>query len=290
VAARERTRPDAAPDAERLLAFALAHAHVTTWVCSRPITDDDSYVLLERTVPDYNLIQAVEGRAVWTIDGVDHTLETGDLVLVPPGVKHHGRSASRHLTLGSIHVLAALPGGQDLFTLLVPPRHRHVRSGSRLDAILRLAIGEFDRGRDAALLMLPHWGPLVVKELLRYDHAVGALRVNPLDPLVVEVLEHLERNLAQPLSLGELAKRSGYSPQHLNRRFSAALGLTPLACLSAMRLQRAASLLRDGTLTVAAIAARVGLGDAAYFSRVFRKQYGMTPSDYRDHAGSENPS
>ncbi|MBA2482685.1 MAG: AraC family transcriptional regulator [Planctomycetes bacterium] len=279
--------PAAATDGGRLLAFALAHAHVSTWVSSRPITDDDSYVLLERTVPDYNLIHALAGRAVWTVDGVDHVLETGDLVLVPPGVKHHGRSASRHMTIGSIHVLATLPGGQDLFTQLVPARHRHVGADTRLDAILRLASSEFDHGRDAAMVMMPHWGPLVVKELLRHDHAAGILHANPLDPLVIEILAHLERHLAQPLSLSELAKRSGYSPQHLNRRFTAALGLTPLACLSDLRLQRAASLLRDGSLTIAAIGARVGLGDAAYFSRVFRKRFGRTPSDFRAHVGSD---
>ncbi|MBA3708347.1 MAG: AraC family transcriptional regulator [Planctomycetes bacterium] len=290
MSARGRKPPTAAPDAEHLLAFALVHAHVSTWICSRPTTADDSYVLLERTVPDYNLIHAQEGRAVWTIDGVDHVLETGDLVLVPPGVRHHARSASARMAIGSVHVLATLPGGQDLFALLVPPRQRRVAAGCRLDAIMRLAIGEVDRERDTATAMLAHWGPLVAKELLRHDHAAGALRANPLDPLVVEILEHLERHLAQPLSLGDLAKRSGYSPQHLNRRFTAALGLTPLACLSDMRLQRAASLLRDGVLTIAAIGARVGLGDAAYFSRVFRKRYGRTPSDWRDHAGSGNPS
>jgi AraC-like DNA-binding protein len=269
--------------------FALKHAHVTTWLCTRPQTDNDDYRLAPRTVPDYNFIFAVDGRAVWTIDGVDHALAEGDVVLVPPGVLHHGRSASRRTTLLSIHVLAHLPGGRDLYALLDPPRHRSV-AGTRLERILRLAAAEFDRPVPVRMAMMPHWGSLVVRECLLLDAETGRLRARGDDEVVARVLEMLEQRLGRPTRLADLARESGYSPQHLNRRFVASVGTTPLACLAGMRMEHAASLLREGRLSVAAVGERVACPDPAYFSRTFRRAFGRSPSDYQAHASSENPT
>jgi AraC-like DNA-binding protein len=55
-------------------------------------------------------------------------------------------------------------------------------------------------------------------------------------------------------------------------------------------MERAASLLAEGRLSVAGIAQRVGLEDPYYFSRLFKQHFGRSPSDYRQAAGSNSPS
>ncbi len=283
-------RPAAPADPQALLAFALRHMRVSNFPGSVQHTETGSYVLDQRTISDHNLIYVTRGAALWVVDGIDHRLDTGALVIVPPGVPHSGRSLTRIMTLASIHVLADLPGGQDLFALLAPPRLRRVAPGSRLDVLFRSAAEEYARGFAEASTMMAHWAPLVLKELLRHDAAAGALAVRGADPVVTAILEWLERHLAEAVALPELAALAGYTPQHLNRRFTREIGMTPLTCLAGMRMERAVTLLREGRLSVQAVGSRVGCADPAYFSRLFRKHFGRSPSEYQRLSGSDSPS
>ncbi len=274
------------PDGDALLAFALRHGAITPFFGSRQHTTHGDFVMRERTLIDYNLIHLHAGAAVWTVEGVDHRLACGDLIVVPPGAPHRGRSASRVMTLGSIHVLAHLPGGQDVFSLFAVPRVRRVARGSRLDRLFRAAVEEHQPGGDSDA-MTPHWTALVTKELWRHDARAGLLAPRPADAVVAEVLATIERRFDRPTSLADLARIAGFTPQHLTRRFRQAIGVTPMACLAAMRLERAAVLMREGRLTVRAIATAVGFADAAYLSRAFKARFGRSPTA---QPGSGNPT
>lgn len=73
-----------------------------------------------------------------------------------------------------------------------------------------------------------------------------------------------------------------YSPNYIRRLFQSATGATPAQYLRDIRLRNAESLLRSPPprLTVTEIAERSGFADPLYFSRVFRKAYGTSPSVY----------
>lgn len=66
-------------------------------------------------------------------------------------------------------------------------------------------------------------------------------------------------------------------------------GFSPKEYLRVRRMKRSAALLAEGKLTVQAVAYEVGLKDPFYFSRCFKQQFGMTPSDYQRQM-QENPS
>lgn len=244
---------------------------MATFLCSRQ-DRAAGYVLERRTCADWNFIHLQTGTATWVLDGVEHPLATGDLIAVPPGVPHHAHGPGR-IRIGSLHLTASLPGGRDLFDLVSAPRVLSVPAGSRLDTLLRLAADEFDR--DAAPQM-PHWSALILKEWLR---ACGDRLTRRLDPVLAEVLAHLEAHLADDLSLDDLATLSGYTPQHLNRLFRGALGSTPLRIHTDLRLRKAADLLSRGHLSVAGVAEAVGFADPAYFSRQFTARFGRAPRD-----------
>jgi AraC-like DNA-binding protein len=270
--------------------FAIHNLHVKTNVCSCQ-QSDSGYRLIPRTVPDYNLIFVTRGRVVWVLDGREYPLTNGDLVVVPPDLPHHAHSLTSRITLYSIHVEASLPGGRDVFAMLNPPAMHSVPRGVRLDAYLRGAALEWRRA-DSTLcrLMLSHWARLIVPELLLHDARRNALCPRPIDPIVADMLETLPRHIGRSASLNELAKESGYTPQHLNRLFCRALGVTPLQYLGRLRMERAASLLSDGRWTVAGVARQVGFDDPYYFSRMFKRHFGRSPLSYRESAGSNSPS
>ncbi len=289
-------QPTAAPAS--LVEFVISNMMIETLVTTYQYASQPGVICAWRTLRDYNYIWSDAGTAVWEFEDQQVTINPGDLVLVPKGHAHRGLVEKPQLALGSIHVLPTLPGGGDVFDLLKLPLHRHAAEGSRLRQYLQGAAAEWDRPEPAhTRQMLTAWARLITIELIRHDHAAGTLQALPIDPLVHEVLDYLNRSLDQPLTLGNLADWSGFSPQHLNRTFKKVLGLTPLQYFMHMRLERASQLLTDGRWTVASVANQVGYSDPYYFSRLFKQHFGVAPAHWREHGaegsekpGSDNPS
>ena len=101
------------------------------------------------------------------------------------------------------------------------------------------------------------------------------------DETVLEVQHQLQDQLANTLSMPEVAQEHGLSTRTLNRRFKAATGMTPLAYLSKQRVAAAKELLRQSNLAIGEIGWRVGMGDGGQFARVFKQHSGVTPQAYR---------
>ena len=74
---------------------------------------------------------------------------------------------------------------------------------------------------------------------------------------------------------------------YLSRRFKQEVGVTLTEYVNQKRIERAEALLKVTELPVSEVAAAVGILDGNYFSRLFRKQTGMSPSKYRN-AQKEN--
>jgi AraC family transcriptional regulator len=106
--------------------------------------------------------------------------------------------------------------------------------------------------------------------------------VTPLPPRILRrIRDRIEAELDTNLSLGSLARESGYSRAHFLRMFRAATGLTPHQYVLQRRLGIAQQLLRQSTMSLADIALRCGFSSQTYMNDVFRKQLGVTPGKYR---------
>jgi AraC-like DNA-binding protein len=102
--------------------------------------------------------------------------------------------------------------------------------------------------------------------------------------LAQRVRDLLEQNLGQHgnLRIPDLMESHlRYSYAHLCRVFRAKYGIPPLKYLNAVCISRAKLLLRDTDLPVAVMAQRLGFRDPLYFSQLFRKTSGLSPSQYR---------
>jgi AraC-like DNA-binding protein len=122
----------------------------------------------------------------------------------------------------------------------------------------------------------------LLRELLRRqpDGAAGwgaALR----DPPVQRALALLQADCAAPWTLDSLAAAVGVSRTGLALRFRQAMGDTPLSHLRTLRLQQAMRLLADTDQTLEQVAASVGYQDAFGFSKVFKREVGLSPRDFR---------
>ncbi|MBO4887048.1 MAG: helix-turn-helix transcriptional regulator [Firmicutes bacterium] len=95
----------------------------------------------------------------------------------------------------------------------------------------------------------------------------------------------LRHNYSQDMSLPQLAEHVGMSPSHLSRTFSKEVGMSISQYVTTLRCEEAASLLKSSDMPVQEISAYVGYLDNNYFVKVFRKLYGMTPTQYRTGTG-----
>lgn len=115
--------------------------------------------------------------------------------------------------------------------------------------------------------------------LIGHAHSLSARRVA--DPRVAQVISELNRRYREPLTVADLAATVHLSPSRLAHLFQEATGQAPIQMLLHLRLRQAARLLEFSTLGIAEIAAEVGFASPFYFSRQFRRQFGVSPTAYR---------
>lgn len=101
------------------------------------------------------------------------------------------------------------------------------------------------------------------------------------DPVVERTVEFFRKNLGSAVTLADAARFSGVSQSLLSAKFRTHMGCSPIACLNAMRIERAKELLADRELPISEIGALCGFENPYYFSNAFLKQTGVRPKEYR---------
>lgn len=114
------------------------------------------------------------------------------------------------------------------------------------------------------------------------------MAVNRYGHVVDEVMRYIEENYADDeLSLNLIASHVNFSPNHLSMIFSQQTGQTFIKYLTEYRMKKAKELLRCTGKRSSVISAEVGYKDSHYFSYLFKKTQGMTPTQYRGGKNAE---
>ena len=100
-----------------------------------------------------------------------------------------------------------------------------------------------------------------------------------------QAVRFIQRNYASDIGVSDVAAYAGVSRSQLYRTFQAGFGLSPHDFLQKYRISEACALLRSRRYTVAEVAGSVGFNDPLYFSRMFKKIKGVTPTDYQRAPG-----
>ncbi len=114
------------------------------------------------------------------------------------------------------------------------------------------------------------------------DFAVSAKEPTLSATEVVDLIHKtIESNYTETMQLQDFADQYFFSKEYLSRLFKSKYHVGIYEYLTEVRMKRAAELLRDPSIPVSDIAARVGYSDNTYFSKAFRNAQGMSPSEYR---------
>ncbi|MCC9180101.1 helix-turn-helix transcriptional regulator [Mycolicibacterium mageritense] len=173
------------------------------------------------------------------------------------------------------------PGG--LLRLAIPAERQAVWD-SMIRSIEDELTGREDGYRQAALAYLT----LLLIDLARLaDDVVGDLRRSG-EPLLAEVFAVIERRLAGPLSLRDVAETVGMTAGHLTTLVKRRTGRTVGEWITERRMTRARELLSETDLPISDVARHVGILDPGYFTRQFRRAHDLSPRQWRQAFGSES--
>ncbi|WP_438422810.1 helix-turn-helix transcriptional regulator [Aquimarina macrocephali] len=129
----------------------------------------------------------------------------------------------------------------------------------------------------------------IVQEQTNIDTKFSALKIvkhntkKELFKLISVTKEYLNDNSSEDISLDIISRDIGISKYYLHRLFTEINGNTPLAYLTSIRLVKAKNRLRYSKDSVLQIAIECGFDNTSYFSNVFKKHTGFSPSQYRKH-------
>ncbi|MFV9998081.1 MAG: helix-turn-helix domain-containing protein [Arsenophonus endosymbiont of Dermacentor nuttalli] len=105
--------------------------------------------------------------------------------------------------------------------------------------------------------------------------------------LACELSKWIEDHIGRIIYLEELAAYSGYSLWHMQKIFKEITGISLGKYIRQRRLARAVNLLRNSSKPIFDIALDFGFGSQSHFTYMFRKEFGITPYDFRQNINIE---
>lgn len=117
------------------------------------------------------------------------------------------------------------------------------------------------------------------------DYAVRMRRLRRAKRLSVPVrkaIKMISENTGKRLTVQQIADATGYDRSHLHRLFKAEIGMGIHEYISAVRMNAAKGMLKDGTHSIADIASLLGFSSQSHFCRAFSEAVGVTPKEFRD--------
>ncbi|MCM3784608.1 response regulator transcription factor [Neobacillus mesonae] len=133
-------------------------------------------------------------------------------------------------------------------------------------------IDESDYARDAI--------QTIVDFIHEAEHIIGETNT-AVNPNMTKLLNYIQEHYAEPITLTEVAKQFHFNPSYLSSYFSAHNNEGFSEYLNKVRVQKAMELLSSTEETISEISGRVGYSDQSYFTKVFKKHTGFSPSSYR---------
>lgn len=127
----------------------------------------------------------------------------------------------------------------------------------------------------------------------KFEIKPGEIGITSLDEkFLKKALKVVEKNIGNSeFSVEKMGRELGVSRGHLYNKLVALTGKTPVEFIRIMRLKRAAQYLGKSQMTVSEIAYQVGFNDPKYFSRYFREEFGVVPSEYaKNHKPTDSQS
>lgn len=230
---------------------------------------------------DLQLLYVAAGKAYFSFDGEEQTAGPGELAVyyphVPQSYRYHREDLPTicwvHFTGSEAENMLCQAGFTQSGLWQVGSRNRYVQLFERMINELQLQREFFLEIANGCLT-----------ELLFYfgrGLAGGGQPPSSQVQLVEKALQQFHQQYSQPFSVEDFASENGMSTCWFIRSFKEHTGQTPLQYLTSVRIRQGQEFLENQNLTVGQIAEMVGYSNPFYFSRQFKNNTGLSPTEYR---------
>lgn len=230
------------------------------------------------------IVFIVKGEGTHLIGGKKYHTKAGDILIFNPGVIHdEAAQIDSNMEVYCCGINRLHIKGMDKNCLFEPEDPAVIFSGKRqeiirhiLDIMFFHIKGKYGNTDELCCYLLSS----LLTILVELPRDVNPFQLNKYS-LMGKVRLFLEQNFSQELALQDIADRFKISPYYLSRRFKEETDFSPIQYLNRLRLGEAQSLLITSHLSVTQIANEVGYENISYFSTLFTKTVGLSPSAYR---------
>ncbi len=240
---------------------------------------------VENEALQYILMYCIDGEGWFEIDGVHQKLTTGTVVILPKNKAHsYGSQSKNSWSIYWIHFDGTMAPYfcEDMDKPLIIDAGKDSRIEDRLelfeDIFSILKNGYSKINLDYSVTVLFHFlGSLKFIKAFRSSLSDRQLKRD----ITEEAIHFMRENLQRPIKLEEIATYTGYSASHFSILFKQKIGYSPLNYFNQLRVQAACHHLDFSDMQINQIAMMTGFDDQFYFSRIFSKIMGCSPTEYR---------
>ncbi len=227
-------------------------------------------------------LYCVKGGGWCEIGGHLRTVRSGELVVLPPDLPHTcAAQASIPWTVHCVHAAGAnVPHYIEALGVSARAPSLWVGEDMQLRRLFSEILEALERGPAFAnLLQASHALGYLLASLIRRDER--APDSSDTAKKVAEAIVYMSQHLDEALRVSHLARLANLSATHFSVLFKEQTGCSPRDYLHLVRIHHACQLLRNTSLQVKEIAARLGYRDPFHFSRQFKTFQGLSPSQFR---------
>lgn len=239
------------------------------------------------------------GQGVFECNHVPYNVKSGDLILVNSSELHCGYSISNEIAYYCIIVDPAFMQSSLLsvsdvkyFTHITQNLilfNNRIEGDSELIECIRMITVEFEKREIGYELSVKAYLDRILVLLIR-RHLQAML--SPMDNIsrkneierLSSVFTHIEDNYQEEISGRELARMASISLYHFSRLFKKVTSMTITQYVNSVRIRHAAEILCDSDMNITETALAAGFNDANYFTRIFKKYMGVSPTTFKSQA------
>lgn len=227
---------------------------------------------------DSKLYYIEEGEIVVEINGEKILAQKGDLLLIPAETLH-SCSLSEKLYMKKSWCHFSIKRGQaEFFQNYVFPFRIHVTEKEYISSLFNELFSSHHLSSPCKELIS---SSAIFKIVSYYLSHCTVVNKQENDDEINKAILYIKNNYSFHISLETLAKHANYSLNHFTKKFKEKTGYTPIQYINLIKINAAKNLLKYSDKPITEIMEKVGFLDSAYFSKIFKKNVGYSPTDFR---------
>ncbi len=260
--------------------------------CNSMVRQSDTRMEENHSHNYYEIYYVVKGNTRFFIDDRLFDLQGGDYLIIPPNLAHYNRYIRQTTRVniyfrdtdvrrGNSYVIKDM---KELFLAKAAMFHTPGSYRDLLENIIDRMVHEdpiSDENTEVMLQLLLQEFFVITKRYCTANTGYSSQLAQEGDITIQEAARYISEHYYLPITLDLLAEKYELSPSYFSKRFHLITGMGMKEYLTYIRLKHAETELMSTSHSIAEIAENTGFSDSNYFKDVFKKQFGLSPRNYR---------